>query len=248
MVVGHLLLTTLVLNKDKQERDIDEEQRRKDREILQREAEEYQQRRRTAPRRVAHKAEEGYKQRYLPDRGWVDVTPSRTFQVSLRRAESHPQEANSRNDEIVTLTASMRRDDGTTEESFNVTLFPGQNAADLEKDIWRAQRIQDADVAIELLGSDGEPIPADAAVLDALKSPARIVVLSFLRRSGGDEVILSASTLGESFQVSMPGTVSVDALSVKICKDMGLHASTALRLVRADGQPLCMDMLVSSIP
>merc|ERR1711904_80380 len=102
--------------------------------------------------------------------------------------------------------------------------------------------------SIELLGSDGEPIPADAAVSDALDIPARVVVLSFLRRSSGDEVILSASTLGESFQVSMPGTASIDALSVKIHTDMGLDASTALRLVRADGQQLHMDMLVSSIP
>jgi hypothetical protein len=243
MVVGHLLLTAAFLKKDKDrgfER-VDEEQRRKDREIMQHELP-------TAPRRVAHNAEEGYKQRYLPDQGWIDVTPSRTFQVSLRRSESHPQATNSRNDEIVTLTASMRRDDRTTEELFTVTLFPGQNAADLEKDIWRTLRIRDADVAIELLGSDGEPIPADAAVLDALNSPARIVLVSFLRRCSGDEVILSASTLGESFQVSMPGTASIDALSVKIREDMGFDASTALRLVRADGQQLHMDMLVNSIP
>merc|ERR1711937_416622 len=111
--------------------------------------------------------------------------------------------SNSRNDEVVTLVASMRRDDGTTEESFTVTLFPGQNAADLEKDIWRLRRIQDADVAIELLGSNGEPIPADAAVLDALQLPARVVLLSFLRRSVGDEIILTASTLGASLEVTM---------------------------------------------
>jgi len=239
MVVGHLLLTAAFVKKDKWERTIDEDQRRKDSEMMQRDV------RALAPRRVAHKAEEGYKQRYLPDQGWIDVTPSRTFQVSLRRTESRSRHWN---DDIVTLTASMRRDDGTTEESFTVTLFPGQNAADLEKDIWRLHRIQDADVAIELLGSDGEPIPADAAVLDALEIPARVVLLSFLRRSSGDEVILSASTLGESFQVSMPGTASIDALSVKIHTDMGLDASTALRLVRADGQQLHMDMLVSSIP
>jgi hypothetical protein len=241
MVVGHLLLTAaFCANKDKQER-VDEEQRRKDRETLQREREA------AAPRRVAHKVEEGYKQRYLPDQGWIDITPSRTFQVSLRRAESCPQETNQRNDERVTLTACMRRDDGTTEESFTVTLFPGQNAADLEKDIWRARRIRDADVAIELLGSDGEPILPDAAVLDALEDPARIVLVSFLRRSSGDEVILSASTLAESFQVSIPGTASIVALSGKIRKDMGLGASTALRLVSVDGQQFQMCMLVSSI-
>merc|ERR1711924_419483 len=77
---------------------------------------------------------------------------------------------------------------------------------------------------------------------------ARIVLVSFLRRCSGDEVILSASTLGESFQVSMPGTASIDALSVKIREYMGFDSSTALRLVRADGQQLHMDMLVNSIP
>jgi hypothetical protein len=237
MVVGHLLLTAAFMkgNEDKSER-VSDEQRRKDREILQREL-------RAAPRRVAHNAEEGYKQRYLPDQGWIDVTPTRTFQVSLRRAEA----TNSSNGELVTLAASMRRDDGTTEKSFTVTLFPWQNAADLEKDIWRLHRIQDADVAIELLGSDGEPIPADAAVLDALEIPARIVVVSFVRKASGDAVVLGASTLGQSFEVSMPGTASIDALSVKISKEMGLDVSTALRLVRADGQQLCMDMTVSSI-
>merc|ERR1711918_101587 len=102
--------------------------------------------------------------------------------------------------------------------------------------------LQDADVAIELLGSDGETIPADAAVLDALEIPAYIVLLSFLRRSSDGEIILNASTLGESFEVSMAGTASVEALSDKIRMDRRLNAVTALRLVRADGLPLQMDM------
>jgi len=243
MVVAHLLLTAVLFKeKDKQEQ-VDEEQRRKDREAIQRE------RQAAVPRRIAHKAEEGYKQRYLPDQGWIDVTPSRTFQVSLRRNTTRTQENSTRNDEIVALTACMRRDDGTSEESFTVMLFPGQTAADLEKDIWRARRIQDADVAIELLGSDGEPIQADAAVLDALEIPARVVLVSFLGRLPcDDEVILCVSTLGESFQMSIPATASIDALSDKIHKDMGLGASTALRLVSLDGQQLQMCMLVSSIP
>jgi hypothetical protein len=239
MVVGHLLLTAALVNKDRFKGGDDEQQlrrRRAEDEARLREL------RTAAPQRVAHRAEEGYKQRYLPDQGWIDVTPSRTFQVALRRAESGPQET------TIMLTASMRRDDATEEESFTVPVWPGQKAADLEKDIWRMHRIQDADVAIELLGSDGEPIPADAAVLDVLEIPARIVLLRFLRRSSGDEVVLSASTLGESFEVSMASAASVQALSAKIRNIMRIDSTTALRMVRADGLQLHMDMLVSAIP
>jgi hypothetical protein len=245
MVVGHLLLTGLILKKQRDGGwpEESEEDQRKDREARLREVRAM---RAAAPQR--HRAEEGYKQRYLPDQGWIDVTPSRTFQVALRREEPRPQEPDTRNDVIVNLIASMRRDDTTKEESFTVPVWPGQNAADLEKDIWRTHRIQSADVAIELLGSDGEPIPADAAVLDALEIPARIVMLSFLRRSSGDEVVLRASTLGETFPVSVADTTPVEALSATIRNAMGLHASTALRLVRADGLPLQMDMLVSAVP
>jgi hypothetical protein len=247
MVVGHLLLTA-ALFKDKNDRGFqpepDREQQRKDREARLQEVQTLT----AARQRVAHRAEEGYKQRYLPDQGWTDVTPSRTFQVALGREESSSQGTNTRNDELVVLKASMRRDDTTEEKFFTVPVWPGQNAADLEKDIWRMHRIQDADVAIELLGSDGEPIPADAAVLDALQVPARIVVVRFVQRSSADEVILSASTLGESFEVSIAGTASLESLSAKICNVMRFDATTSLRLVRADGLPLHMDMLVNTIP
>merc|ERR1711924_116200 len=123
-------------------------------------------------------------------------------------------------------------DDGTEEESFTVPVWPGQTAADLEKDIWRMHRIQDPDVAIELLGSDGDPIPGDATVLDALDVPARVVVLQFIRRSSGDEVILSASTLGESLEVSISGAASVEALAAKIRSILKIDSAISLRMVK----------------
>merc|ERR1712118_498187 len=175
MVVGHLLLSAALLKKN----DSWEGRGLRD-------GEEAPRTRIAARQRVAHKAEEGYRQRFLPDQGWIDVTPTRTIRVTLHR-ESSPQATDTANDNVVILSARMHGDELIQDEPFSLRIRAGETAADLEKEIWRMHQIRDADVAIELLGTDGEPIAADQAVLDALEIPARVVVLSFLRRSSSEE-------------------------------------------------------------
>lgn len=200
-----------------------------------------------AQRRTAHKAEESYKQRYLPDQGWVQVTPTRIFRVTLwRESQQCRQETDVAEEESIVLAASMRRDDSAAEESFTVQVGKRESTAEVETKIWRLHRIGDAEVAIELQDANGDALPEETAVLDSLALPSCSVMLSFLQWSGEDQIVLTASTLGGTFQVYMEACESMEALSAKIRRHLGLDASTTLRLSGPDGLALCMDMTMRS--
>merc|ERR1712118_276619 len=112
---------------------------------------------------------------------------NRSSSESGTQSRRGSQAKDTANDNVVILSARMHGDELIQDEPFSLRIRAGETAADLEKEIWRMHQIRDADVAIELLGTDGEPIAADQAVLDALEIPARVVVLSFLRRSSSEE-------------------------------------------------------------
>lgn len=199
---------------------------------------------RKVPQRVAHETEEGYKERFVPSRGWVQVTPDHIYRVSLRLLGGSPG-----NDEIV-LAATMTSDEESKQVSlkdqfFEVKVHPGETAAEVEKNIWRMQRINSARVAIELLGPDGTPLPADGLVMESFPVRAYFITLSFLRRSSSNSVILLAATLADSFELSVADDALVKDVATKIHADRVLDGSVVVKIVGLDGVALPLDESMS---
>jgi hypothetical protein len=184
--------------------------------------------------RVAHRGEEGYKERYVPNQGWMPVTPSRTFKVTLCRVAAEKGQ--------IVLAASMesiQRDGSTGNDHFRVPLreFPLETTEDVERKIWRQLRINDAEVAIQLCCANGEPLEAESVVLDYFRAPAYLVSLSILRRCEIDnsKVILAASTLGDAFEIAVNSDMSVEETATKIRSERQIENSIEMKLVGPDG-------------
>lgn len=185
-----------------------------------------------------HRTEDGYKQRYVPNQGWVEVAPTSAIQVTVRFLQ--PITTTPRDYERVVLAASVHKDVSTIGAPFNVAILACDTTEDVESTIWRMLKINDSHVAIQLLGSDGVPLPAGKVVLKSLPTVSYIVTLSFSRWSTGNEVVLAASTLGDAVEVSVEAGALTEHVAARIHDERGLAVDMNVKLLRSDGLPLSM--------